>query len=47
MLVAKKAKTIGNSGKNAHSVKGSSPSKKGKKKKRLIIEKVNVATNIR
>ncbi len=40
-------KILGNFGKNAHGAKSSSPSKKGKKKKRPIVEKVHVATNTR
>jgi hypothetical protein len=43
LKIAKKAKTLGNIDKNAHSAKGSSPSKLGKKKKRPFANKVIIA----
>jgi hypothetical protein len=38
-LIAKKTKALGNTGKNAHNPKSSSPSKKGKKKKKASCKK--------
>ncbi len=43
--VVNKAKTFGNICKNAHSVEGSSLSKKGKKKERPIAERVSATIN--